>query len=48
MRQGFLKTFKGEITDKRIAAKEEMQTQGGSIQIPGKYKLYGDDLYKDI
>ena len=48
MRQGFLKTIKAEITGKKIAAREEMWMQGGGIQIPCKYKLYGDDSYKHV
>ena len=48
MRQGFFKTIKAEITGEGIATTEEMWTQGGGIQIPCKYKLYGANYYKDI
>ena len=34
----------GEIN----AATEEMWMQGGGIQIPCKYKFYGDYSYKNI
>ena len=36
------------IMDKTIAATEGMWMKGGGIQIPCKYKLYGNDSYKDI
>ena len=48
MRQDFLKTIKAEMTGEINAATEEMWMQGGGIQIPCKYKFYGDDSYKNI
>ena len=48
MSQDFLKTIKAEITGGRIAATEGMWAQGSGIQIPCKYKLYGDYSNKDI
>ena len=51
MRQAFLKTLKGEITGKRIAAKEGMQTQGGIYKYPVNINYMGTiyiKIYKDI